>query len=322
MRQRFAGRIEPRRLGKRTKGVPALIARCITDQAGDLSRDAEEMAFKIVKTLGLGVKPGAGGRPGELSALFFLGQGEADRLAEIAIAARREGKAVDKKAAREALLGDEAVDVALFGRMVAKKEAKDLVVDACSQVAHAISVHRVETEFDYFTAIDELSSEETSGAGMIGTVEFNSALLYRHANVNIPLLREQLSSVSLTASAVREFIDAFVKAMPTGKQNTFANRTLPSVVIAQLGSTHAVNLVGAFEKPVAPDESGGYLLGACEALRKHADQLEAAYDLIPARRLVVRIGPDTDALKGLGEEVTLQVLLDEAAAEVRVWCQQ
>ena len=46
------------------------------------------------------------------------------------------------------------VDIALFGRMVA--DATDINLDAAAQVAHAISVHAVDNETDYFTAVDPL----------------------------------------------------------------------------------------------------------------------------------------------------------------------
>ena len=55
--------------------------------------------------------------------------------------------------------------------------------DASAQVAHAISTHEVQTEFDYYTAVDDLASEDNAGAGMIGTIEYNSSTLYRYANI-------------------------------------------------------------------------------------------------------------------------------------------
>ena len=56
------------------------------------------------------------------------------------------------------------IDIALFGRFVA--EQVDMSVDAAAQVAHAISIHPVETEFDYFTAVDDYLQADESGAGM------------------------------------------------------------------------------------------------------------------------------------------------------------
>ena len=64
--------------------------------------------------------------------------------------------------------------------------------DAAAQVAHAISTHSVQNEFDYFTAVDDLSPEDNAGAGHLGTVEFSSSTLYRYATVNVDELRASL----------------------------------------------------------------------------------------------------------------------------------
>src|SRR5690606_32523912 len=64
-----------------------------------------------------------------------------------------------------------AADIALFGRMLASKPSFN--VEAAAQVAHAITVHKVAVEDDYFTAVDDLNSgEEDLGAGHLGETEF------------------------------------------------------------------------------------------------------------------------------------------------------
>lgn len=78
--------------------------------------------------------------------------------------------------------GGKAVDVALFGRMLADMPEKNQ--HAACQVAHAISTHAVEREFDFYTAVDDLKPEDTAGADMMGTIEFNSACYYRYAVVD------------------------------------------------------------------------------------------------------------------------------------------
>jgi CRISPR system Cascade subunit CasC len=50
--------------------------------------------------------------------------------------------------------GGDAVDLALFGRMLADRPENNQ--DAACQVAHALSTHKVTREFDFFTAVDEL----------------------------------------------------------------------------------------------------------------------------------------------------------------------
>ena len=66
--------------------------------------------------------------------------------------------------------------------------------DATAQVAHAISTHAVENEYDYFTAVDDCAPEDNAGAGHLGTVEFNSSTLYRYATVNVEDLRKTFAN--------------------------------------------------------------------------------------------------------------------------------
>ena len=127
------------------------------------------------------------------------------------------------------------------------------------QVAHALSVHAVDNEYDYFTAVDDhknADDDEDAGAGMIGTVEFNSSTLYRYATVDVDRLRDNLGDAEATRRAVEAFVRAFVQSMPTGKQNTFANRTLPDAVLVVLRDTQSINLVGAFEDAITGRDHG------------------------------------------------------------------
>ena len=39
-------------------------------------------------------------------------------------------------------------------------DASDFNVDACSQVAHAISVNEISQEYDYFTAVDDCAADD------------------------------------------------------------------------------------------------------------------------------------------------------------------
>ena len=163
-----------------------------------------------------------------------------------------EGSA-DKKQYRDALKAAPSMDMALFGRMVA--DDPSLNYDAAAQVAHSISTHAVQNEYDYFTAVDDCQAEDNAGAGHLGTVEYNSSTLYRYATVNVMELAGQLGAAQ-AAETVRAFGEAFLFSMPTGKQNTFANRTLPDAVYVTLREDQPVNLCGAFEACRAPQFAG------------------------------------------------------------------
>ena len=107
---------------------------------------------------------------------------------------------------KKALKEYPSVDIALFGRMAASDPT--LNYDAASQVAHAISTHAVQNEYDYFTAVDDISEDDNAGAGHLGTVEFNSSTLYRYANVNVSELRKTLDDAADVAVVVRKFAEA------------------------------------------------------------------------------------------------------------------
>ena len=205
----------------------------------------------------------------------------------------------DKKRIKQIVSNDRSIDVTLFGRMVA--DDTDLNVDACAQVAHAISVQTVEPESDFFTAVDDNQrngGEDEAGdvgAAMMGQVEFNAATFYRYANVDANRLQDRLGDVNATAKAVSAFVQAFLTSVPQGKINTFGQNVLPDLIVVNLRDTQAVNMVGAFERPVAPD----YVQHATEALVRRQQDLDRAYDIAPVKTWVVRIGDDTVAADAL-----------------------
>ena len=183
----------------------------------------------------------------EMNPLFFMSDAQAKGLAELILSGEK-----DKKAYKAKLSSDPSVDMALFGRMVA--DDPSLNYDAAAQVAHAISTHAIHNEYDYFTAVDDCSPEDNAGAGHLGTNEFNAATLYRYATVNAVELKETLGKD--VAEVVKGFAEAFIISMPTGKQNSYANRTVPDMVYVTIRDDQPVNLAGAFEKPVTAGSNG------------------------------------------------------------------
>lgn len=117
---------------------------------------------------------------------------------------------------------------------------------------------------------------------MIGTIEFDSATLYRYATVNVDELLRNLGDPEATVQAVDAFVRSFVTSMPTGKQNTFANRTSPDAVVVMIREDRPVNLVGAFEDPV--NGIGGHV----------AESWSTACPLRSGRGQCVRLGSSRD----------------------------
>ena len=257
-------------VGKRTKKAAELVKEQILALAPDA--DADKLAKKALENAG--IKSDDKGT----KALFFMSTAQAKALAELAVAG-----STNKKEYQKALGAAPSMDMALFGRMVA--DDPSLNYDAAAQVAHSISTHAVQNEYDYFTAVDDCQAEDNAGAGHLGTVEYNSSTLYRYATVNVMELAGQLGAEQ-AAETVRAFGEAFLFSMPTGKQNTFANRTLPSMVYVTIRRDQPVNLCGAFEKPVSA-KNGGYSEESEEKFVEYANKVYGKYASAPDRAFAV-----------------------------------
>lgn len=314
----FNDLLDAKDVGVRTKRVVEVLAERITEGAPELADVAAGLAEKVFAAARIKLAPPRGKKdaPQESGYLLFLSTSQIERLAGLAIASARGGEALDAKTVKKIFKEAHAVDIALFGRMVA--DDTDLNVDAACQVAHAISTHAAENEYDFFTAVDDdksRSEEEDAGAGMMGTVEFSSATMYRYATVNLDMLVENLGDGDAALRALEVFIKGFCLSMPTGKQNTFANRTLPEAVVVSVRDDQPVSLVGAFEKPIRTNEADGYLARSVGALAEHARAIEDNYGLKPLAGFVVALkggdilvpeGPDAPA--PLGERVSFTEL--------------
>ena len=309
--------LNPSDLGVRTRRIVELLADEIVGLSTELTERATDLATATFKEVGIDTKPPKKEATAEAGYLVFLSRHQLKALAQAAVDAASSDDVAQhlKKANVKALADrDHSVDIALFGRMVA--EQTDMNVDAAVQVAHAISVHPVETEFDYFTAVDDFLGDDETGAGMIGTVEFNSSTLYRYATLDVDRLADNLGDPKATQRAVEAFVQAFVRSMPTGKQNTFANRTLPEAVVVLVRDSQPINLVGAFERPIHESERAGRVKQASELLRAEAAEIERAYNETPVAGWVTRIGEDTASLDELGTNTALDTMVSELGALV------
>ena len=177
---------------------------------------------------------------------------------------------------KNALNGGRAADLALFGRMLADLPEKN--IEAACQVAHAFSTHQVSMEFDFFAAVDDLEPKDATGAGMLGTVEFNSSCFYRYANIDIEQLRRNLSDdYELTSASLEAFLKAFVHAIPTGKQNSMAAQNPPSLVMIVARDSGCWSLANAFLKPVRPSHERDLVEESVAAMDTYWARLTGMY---------------------------------------------
>ena len=199
-----------------------------------------------------------------------------------------------------------AVDIALFGRMLASAPAYN--IEAACQVAHAISVHPVVIEDDYFTAVDDLNDgSEDAGAAHIGETGFAAGLFYSYICLNRELLGENLGGDTVLAKrAIRALTEAAVKVAPEGKQNSFGSRAYASYVLAEKGDQQPRSLSVAFLKPITSSDYGA---DAVEALTRHLSNMDGVYGPCADLRFFI------NALNGEGGAYPAQKDKTETAAQ-------
>ena len=162
--------------------------------------------------------------------------------------------------------------------------------------------------FDYFTAVDDNAPEDNAGAGMIGTLEFNSSTYYRYATINVPTLIANLGSAEAAAKALAAFTRAFAVSMPTGKQNTFANRTRPEFFAVSIRDDQPVSFVDAFEDAITAQS--GRMAKAVTRLADYATNADTAYGSQPnTRYLATGAAAKATNLDDFGEKATLDELV-------------
>ncbi|MBS0167936.1 MAG: type I-E CRISPR-associated protein Cas7/Cse4/CasC [Nitrospira sp.] len=300
VRQHFKGLIENGSLAfedvaQRTKRILEPLTKSLVTK-GRNDAEAKEKVRQALAAIELSIK-----EDGKTQYLLFLGEREIANIADIinekwdAIASasvppadgkktsktkKQAAQASDpdiKKALDKVFNGGRAVDVALFGRMLADMPEKNQ--DAACQVAHAISTHAIEREFDFYTAVDDLQPEDTAGADMMGTVEFNSACFYRYAVVDWEKLVSNLQKdTDLATKGLRAFLEGFVVAEPTGKQNTFAAHNPPEfVAVSVRRNTAPSNLANAFETSLRIHKDESLTQVSAEKLIDKSKKLRAVY---------------------------------------------
>ena len=332
-------------LATRTRSLPELVReRAIAAGIG------EELAgICASKASGFGTEKGTERKPNKseryrTAQTMLLTNADIDAVSEVVISAAKEANGNAKKLEKVTakLLQEHAedkgfrpmtVDICLFGRMVTSEAFLD--IEASSQFAHAISTHKIDHEFDYFTAVDDLvrdpEDEAGSGSDMIGDVEFNSACFYKYFNVHIDGLIDNLTGRAfnrdvtekdekeareMAGEAVRALIEGACRVSPSGKQNTFAAHQPPSVVWVEIRDRNLpVSYANAFCRPVNPKAPEGLEGGSAKALKKECETLARMYGLDSTLQLLLAKDDELEIM-GVKSSDTLKTVLDAVESAV------
>ena len=208
--------------------------------------------------------------------LVFYSNNEISAIQTLLATLIREKREPKRQELSELLKEDlSSVDVAMFGRMLAN--ATQYNVEAAVQVAHAVTVHEVAVEDDYFTAVDDLNKgEEDAGAAHLGETEFASGLFYTYVCIDKTLLKKNLGNdEKLANDSIRALVEAATKVAPTGKQNSFASRAYASYLLAEKGDKQPRSLSVAYLSAIRDQKD---LLGSSiTALKETRERMNKVY---------------------------------------------
>jgi CRISPR system Cascade subunit CasC len=237
--------------------------------------------------------------------LLFISETEAKAFAEFAKekefdASKLKDKDLAKVAKKALNPAVDALDIALFGRMVAK--APEMNVEAAASFAHAISTHKVSNEVEFFTALDDLQTEP--GSAHMGSLEFNSATYYRYISLDLGQLAQSLGEDNL-AKAVEAFTKALFVAVPNARQTTKSGAS--PWEFARVLVRRGQRLQVPFETPVKA-QAGGYLQPSISELKSYLDKKEKLTGSLFGKLAAYDWGEDEnfsvdDLIAALGDKV-------------------
>jgi CRISPR system Cascade subunit CasC len=219
------------------------------------------------------------------------------------------------------------LDIALFGRMVTSDAFRD--IEASLQMAHAISTNRLEREFDYYTAVDDLvtnEEEDDTGAGMIGDTEFNSNCYYMYYNVDLEQLKRNLDGIENISNLVQKtgtaFLHAFAYTNPSGKQNSFAAHQLPAVIYVEIKKDKIpVNYANAFLNPAKPSREKDLVHDSAEKLINHINVIQEHFnDIEVVKRIWFAAKENLDTPKNAEKVGNMKELLTAFEGAIKEVC--
>lgn len=153
----------------------------------------------------------------------------------------------------------DAVDIALFGRMVTSDAFEN--IEASMQVSSAISTNIARPETDYFTAVDDLA--KGTGSAHLGEAMYASACFYKYFSLDWNQLLANLSGqkengrphdavVKLAGATLGHFIRAAALTSPSGKQNSHASHCEPCGILVEIKQNNPfpTSYANAFAQPV------------------------------------------------------------------------
>jgi CRISPR system Cascade subunit CasC len=261
---------DSRRLGTRTRRIGDAIVERLVGYGLD---EAE------IRTAMAPVLAGFGkvdeGNAGRIKQLAFVSPEELDAATDVvrqAVVARG-----DAEASGGLRLADtvQAVDIALFGRMLAES-AETIRMTAAADVSHPFSVGKTVVEADFYVAVDDRAvDEEDVASGFMGDAFYTSGLFYGYTRLDMEQLAANLGgNRDLAEQSAAAFIEAVAIVSPAGRRASFGSHSIAPWMMVERGDSVCTSLAAAFLRPVASDD---HLAEAKTRLESLAADFERAY---------------------------------------------
>lgn len=314
MSQHFRGAFAEEQLGIRTERLPEQVLAQLGDEVNDAVKDG---LLALLSSIGRKKAVGASegdedGEPAEdgnddatlkrtahllylsmqeINAVTAFAKENSEKLIKALKKKKPDGEAIknlrkDLEAHLEQHTSKNAVDIGLFGRFITSEEFD--TIEGALQVAHGLGTQKVELEYDYFTAVDDLSDEP--GAGHLGETEFASSVLYLYACCDLEQLARNLGArgkvgrisdteaLQLAKQSLPALARAMAEATPKGKKTGTAPHTPAEYVEVVIRRGAPLSFANAFTKPVAASECDGDVMAASiQRFAAHRDRIESAY---------------------------------------------
>ncbi len=188
------------------------------------------------------------------------------------------------RALAEGTQGAAGLESALFGRMVTSDTSAN--VNAPVHVAHAFTVHGIERELDYVTAVDDLrqrSEEAEAGSAGIFDIELTSGLFYSYVTIDVNLLVANLNGdAALAAGVVERLVKLIARTSPGAKKGSTAPYAHAEFMLVETGDDQPRTLANAFRNPVPL--KGDIFGQAMQSLQAHLSNLDRAYGVHTQRQ--------------------------------------
>ena len=187
---------------------------------------------------------------------------------------------VDVRKNLRALVGGAGLESALFGRMVTSDTASNK--EAPVHVAHAFTVHAMERDLDFATAVDDLRDRDPaahSGSAGMFDIELTSGLFYGYVNIDVTLLVANLGGDAVMAGQViSRLLQLIARVSPGAKKGSTAPFAHAEWLMVEQGDDQPRTLANAFRKAIVmTGKDNDVFADAMQALQTHLHQLDAAY---------------------------------------------